>query len=71
MSGNVWEWCSDGYATLGAEPATDPTGPEEAELRVLRGGAYTGDAEAAASASRKGLAPAARQADVGFRVVVK
>lgn len=71
MSGNAWEWCSDGLAPLGAEPVSDPTGPEEAELRVIRGGAYTGDAEASASASRKGLAPSAKQADVGFRVVLK
>lgn len=48
MSGNVWEWNHDLYASeaVNGEPHVDPWGPAaaELELRVLRGGGYDLDA---------------------------
>ncbi|WP_227488072.1 formylglycine-generating enzyme family protein [Brachybacterium subflavum] len=48
--GNVWEWCEDffhpaTYRRPGITPAADgavhnPTGPEEGQARILRGGSY-------------------------------
>jgi formylglycine-generating enzyme required for sulfatase activity len=37
--GNVWEWCSDGYAPYLPYPQTDPQGPA-AEPRSARGGSW-------------------------------
>lgn len=44
--GNIWEWCADWYdanyyATLPVDsPTTNPIGPSDGTVRVLRGGSY-------------------------------
>lgn len=40
MVGNVWEWVADVYASdyYDNSPSEDPQGPNEGELRVIRGG---------------------------------
>ncbi len=40
--GNVWEWVGDWYMPYTNEDQTDPQGPERAEKRVIRGGAWNG-----------------------------
>ena len=41
LSGNVWEWCGDYYARgYPPGPRTDPKGPADGDLRVVRGGAF-------------------------------
>ena len=46
MSGNVLEWCQDGYSTTYYQECFDqgkvknPTGPKSGGLRVLRGGSW-------------------------------
>lgn len=42
MTGNVWEWCWDIFATdyYQRSPSLDPTGPLEGDRRVMRGGSY-------------------------------
>jgi len=69
MHGNVSEWCWDWYvADLGTEDVVDPTGPSSGAVRVLRGGAWTGQAQHCRSASRTYLTPGNANWAVGFRV---
>ena len=37
MSGNVWEWCQDGYGDYSSSAQTNPTGPNNGDYRVSRG----------------------------------
>jgi formylglycine-generating enzyme required for sulfatase activity len=71
MHGNVWQWCSDVY---GAEyyknsPAEDPSGPGSGEMRIVRGGAWSGTPAQCRSANRCGLDPRSTSLWLGFRVV--
>jgi formylglycine-generating enzyme required for sulfatase activity len=42
MSGNVWEWCQDGYGFYSSASVTNPTGSASTSLRLLRGGGWYG-----------------------------
>jgi formylglycine-generating enzyme required for sulfatase activity/serine/threonine protein kinase len=74
MLGNVWEFCSDYY---GPSPSrsnlrTDPTGPAQGDLHVLRGGAWyrSGRLFARCGARLYADADDTTDAGIGFRVCV-
>jgi formylglycine-generating enzyme len=70
MHGNVWEWCSDGYAAdyYKQSPVDDPQGPLGAARRVIRGGSWCDYPRDCRSAYRRRNAPDDRNSNLGFRV---
>jgi formylglycine-generating enzyme required for sulfatase activity len=70
MHGNVWEWCSDGYAAdyYKRSPVDDPQGPDGASSRVVRGGGWGYGPRNARSAYRAGDVPENRDVNLGFRL---
>ncbi len=70
MQGNVWEWCSDGYAAdyYKRSPVDDPQGPDGASIRVHRGGGWSDGPRLARSASRIRFVPEDRNFGLGFRL---
>lgn len=69
MHGNVNEWVQDWKAPFAGVPRTDPTGPPQGELRVIRGGAFRYGADALRSAMRNTAGPSLRVDFIGFRLV--
>ncbi|MCK5861669.1 MAG: formylglycine-generating enzyme family protein, partial [Candidatus Hydrogenedentes bacterium] len=69
MSGNVWEWCQDGYGDYPGSAEVDPTGVDSASGRVIRGGSWFNDSQGCRSAFRFSFSPVVRIYDLGFRVL--
>ena len=70
MYGNVWEWCSDGFAADYYErsPRDDPQGVKDSSKRVYRGGGFGSDERNSRSACRITQPPGYRDCNLGFRV---
>ncbi|MCB9496543.1 MAG: SUMF1/EgtB/PvdO family nonheme iron enzyme [Fibrobacteria bacterium] len=70
MSGNVWSWTADWYAsdTYSKSRRDDPAGPDGGRGKVIRGGSWMTGPDGALAGYRDGLAPGLRYiGSVGFR----
>ncbi len=70
MGGNVWEWVQDWHnPQFYAQPksADNPTGPDNGDQRVIRGGSFTNQPDDLRVTRRLKADPSSSNADVGFR----
>lgn len=67
LAGGVAEWTADFYGPYAAEAASDPRGPAEGKLRVVRGGSLVENALWLRTRARWGADPARHSATIGIR----
>jgi formylglycine-generating enzyme required for sulfatase activity len=70
MHGNVREWCYDWYDDYRNSAVTDPQGPSNGSMKVIRGGSWNNAAGRCGSVSRFAVDPSVRHNEVGFRLAL-
>ena len=70
MTGNVWEWCQDGYGSYVSSSQTNPTGAVNRLYRVCRGGGWYSIARDCRLSKRYCVVPGSRDDSYGLRLVL-
>jgi formylglycine-generating enzyme required for sulfatase activity len=73
MAGNVWEWTGDGCAHYGPDPQSNPSGPQDGNCKIIRGGAWASPADGVRTSFRlisAEIGPEIRHPNIGFRCVI-
>ena len=68
--GNIWEWCSDYYASFPQGHATDPQGPSTGQRHVLRGGSWKVGSSQCRTDTRWHQPPETRSDQIGLRLIL-
>ena len=71
MHGDVWQWCADWFGKYPEGALKDPKGPTDGDFRVSRGGSWQSVPALCRSAARHAFDPGDRDANIGFRVVLR
>ncbi len=72
LFGNMYEWCYDWYDDnyYRRSPKRNPLGPENGQMKVIRGGSWETSASSVRITNRAALGPDNNNITVGFRVVI-
>ena len=70
MSGNVWEWVNDWFDYYTETPKDNPTGPDNGDGRIVKGGSWFGHAGGNRVSCRGSDEPVNKRSYIGFRIVV-
>ncbi|GAB2607059.1 SUMF1/EgtB/PvdO family nonheme iron enzyme [Belliella aquatica] len=72
MSGNVWEWCFDGFDSnyYSNSPKVNPTGVAKNSCKVIRGGGFQSNDSNRRVSSRNCLQQDQHAEEVGFRIAI-
>ncbi|MBR4365350.1 MAG: formylglycine-generating enzyme family protein [Bacteroidaceae bacterium] len=70
MSGNVYEWCEDGYNDYNGSAQLDPKGESSSSFRVYRGGGWFNNAGHCRVSYRSSYTPEYRDDGLGFRLAL-
>lgn len=70
MSGNVWEWVNDWFNYYTETPKDNPTGPDNGDGRIVKGGSWFGHAGGNRVSCRGSDEPVNKRSYIGFRIVV-
>lgn len=68
MSGNVWEWCEDVFASYSSSSQDDPVVTGGGSSRVYRGGGWYNEPRSVRAANRNYYTPVYRVLNLGFRL---
>jgi len=69
MSGNVWEWCNDGFNEYDSKKLINPVGDIDSEYKIIRGGSWKSIKYELRNASRDSFYPSIKNTEIGFRIV--